>query len=1559
MFGLKQVVIKKVTILRWKVNIWLVLLVTLGLVFSLIYTSYLLITKIKQILAFNDTINTWTLSVGTSNAFTFDTNFVTVGSSGAQPIVNANKIINPSFDSNVNSWTVSAVGGSTTPTGWVVVPGNATFGTSDFLAMKYEAKCVGTSTPGVGLTGPADTTYKVYRDDGAATTANNCTAANGRAIASLASGYPIAYINLSEANTRCGSVAMGVGASAHLITSNEWMTVARDAEAQNSNWSLGVGGSGYLYAGHNDNRPATALQASTNDAYRAAFTDIGGTTEAQTSATNTASGQSGTTGNQVRTFNLSNNSVIWDIAGNVWEWNNQIQTTAVDTTAGWVAWDHANIAVGARALYGPSNTAYLTAQGMGQVYGGAIGNGFIRGGRWSNTSIASAFSLLLDSSPSTRDINVGFRCASDPVAISQSFSSSVFRGAAGANLVAIGPLTDAKLIQSINVGNTATYDFSVYVYDNTASEIGATITSDIAQLYYNGATILTTYTNGGNGWWKLTGSVTGVNAERDFGVLIKSGKTVAVDDFTLSRTGIYSIYTTSAYSNNSLSNWDSFTASVGATNDAGVVYQICADDGSVCESNIGTTATTWQYWNGSAWTVATDLTNNANSASVINQNINTFTTTSKKISVKAIMSFGGSDIPKIGSFTVGLTTDITPPGNISTISMKKNVSAGTTLAANSWTNDSGPYFSWNQAVDNVGGVGIKGYCLYLSNGDADPSLETETSSLLPGNTSLDSVHISSANTQCGGGSGFLVSTLNIDFNTQSSPGSGVYKYRGASWLTTSGTPYYLYIKAVDNAGNIADDPNISFYFKFDNTPPTNPSYISLPGDYVSTKTATFLWASSGADGPKDEGQSGIAGLQYRIGVGGTWYGSNHTGTQGIDDLLVNNGNYTTVSDPDFASIAEGSNIIYLRTWDVAGNVTTSYVSSALKINTQSPSKPTNLGVGPTDSVTNSYAFTWEDPVSVTGQTSKLTFCYSINTLPTAISCSFTAAAVHELTADAFATQPGVNTLYLVARDESGNINYDNYESVTFTYSGSAPGIPRNVDVADISIKATSNWKLTLSWEAPSNIGAGIANYKIYRSIGNTACSTDMTAYTFMGTTAGTSFSDVSLTQKYYYYCIKACDSANNCSAASTTVNKYPTGKYYTSASLTSGPTVSSITTKKAVITWSTDRASDSKVSYGTGSNSYFTEEPSNSSQVTDHTINLNNLSPGTTYYYKAKWTDGDGNTGTSEEKTFTTAAAPTVKDVTAKNIGLAGAIIQFTAKDASKVKIYYGMTTSFGGVKEISTSTSETVYTSELTDLTDGTKYYYKINKYDSDGSEYEGDTYIFETLPRPKISTVRLEQVANTAQTTIRVSWNTNTEVSSIVTYYPEDNTADSRDEVKVALEKGSHSMIVRGLLPQTNYILVVKGRDKLGNEAISESQRFTTATDTRPPSVVDLKVLGGTIPPVGFAAGEVKAQLIITWNTDELATSQVEFGEGTGVNYGQKSQEDGNLTTNHTVILSNLTPSQVYHLRAISKDSAKNEAKSIDTVTIAPKATKSALDLVIKNLSEAFNFMNTIRLP
>ncbi|MDO9028668.1 MAG: fibronectin type III domain-containing protein, partial [Candidatus Roizmanbacteria bacterium] len=1141
------------------------------------------------------------------------------------------------------------------------------------------------------------------------------------------------------------------------------------------------------------------------------------------------------------------------------------------------------------------------------------------------------FTLYLGSAPSNSGDSIGFRCASAPVAISQSYSSSSGR-AGGGNTITIGLYSDAKLTQSINVGDTSTYDFSTYVYDSTSGNAGGTVSSSIAQLYYNGATITTTYTDAGSGWWKLSGALTSANASREFGLLVKTGKTIITDDFTLSKQGTYSVYTTSAYTNAQVSSWDSFTASVTATGNSSVGYQICLDDGSACSYSSGSR---WQYYTGGAWTDATDATQTNTAAQLTQAAMQALSVTSQKISVKAVMSFGGSDIPAISSIQIGLTTDTTPPTtNASAIAMTKS-NGGTSISSNGWTNGSSPYFSWTAGADNPGGSGLKGYCLYLG---TDSTGNPATAKGLLGTSP-----VSTTGTTCQ----FIISTNSIDFVTSS--------YHGDPWLTSSNSSYYLNIKAVDVAGSVFSASSAQFQFRFDNTVPGNPSYLSLPGDWIATKSASLLWSSSGTDGPTDT-NSDIAGLQYRIGSSGTWYGDSHTGTQDSTDLLSNDGTYSTVQNPDFTNLSEGSNIIYLRTWDNAGNVSTSYISGALKINTTSPSAPRNLAVSPSDNTTNSYSFTWDDPSAFTGQASNLKFCYTVNTVPTSTNCNYTASGANTLTADAFATQPGTNTLYLAAKDEAENINYDSYTSVTFTYSGSAPGIPRNVDVSDISIKSTSNWKLAASWDAPTSVGAGVTSYKIYRSTTNTTCSANLSSFTQIGTSAGTSYSDTGLSQVAYYYCVKACDSASNCSAVSSTVTKTPTGKYFTAASLTSGPTSGSITTKKATITWSTDRGSDSKVAFGTSSGSYGTDEVSNSSQVTSHTINLTNLKAGTTYYYKAKWTDEDGNTGTSDEKTFATDTAPTVKDVAAKNIGLSGAIIQFTSKGSSKVKIYYGTTTSFGGSKEVSTSTTETTYTSELTGLNDGTKYYYKLNTFDSESGEYEGTILDFTTLPRPKISSVRIQEVKGTAQPTILVSWSTNTEVSSIVTYYPERKPADARDEVNISLTSGEHKLFIKGLFPQTNYILVVKGRDKIGNEATSDTQRVTTATDTRPPQIINVKIEGGVIPVVGSPGQESSAQLVVSWDTDEPSTSQVEFGEGTGETYSQKTQEDSNLTTNHLVVISNLTPSKVYHLRAMARDKAGNVGKSIDSVTITPKSTLSALDLVVGNLSEVFGFLGNI---
>jgi hypothetical protein len=854
--------------------------------------------------------------------------------------------------------------------------------------------------------------------------------------------------------------------------------------------------------------------------------------------------------------------------------------------------------------------------------------------------------------------------------------------------------------------------------------------------------------------------------------------------------------------------------------------------------------------------------------------------------------------------------DETAPTNPNSISGYDSSEQSTALTSGDWAKYETPYFIWTGAADQAGSAGyaqgVAGYYVYLGTDEtADPK-------------------------------------------TAGSPQAAA-EYTASN--LSSGETYYLRIRAYDEEGNIADEIWNAFTYKYDGSEPENPAALFASNLYQSSvENFTVTWPDTGANAASDA-NSDVKGYQYRIGDTGTWYGSNHSGEEDCSDIITTS-SYTL--DEDFDSLATGENTFYLRTWDNACNVSTTYVTAILKYDATAPGAPQNLAVDPSTNTENSFAFSWEAPVTYRGEESSLEYCYTVNTVPSEANCTWTSSV--SLTAGPYATQPDTNTFYVMAKDEAG-YNYDSYTSINFTANTTAPSLPRSMDVSDISIKATSNWKLAVSWEAPESVGAGVETYKVYRSTTDADCSSDMSSFSFLGTTAGTSYTDTGLEQETYYYCTKACDSANKCSAVSSTVSGYPDGKYTTAASLTSGPSTGSITTKKATITWTTDRNSNSKIQYGTSSGSYFDEEVSNSTQTTDHSIALNNLTAGQTYYYKAKWTDEDGNTGTSEEKTFSTDPPPTVKDVSASNIGISSSIVDFTVKDASKVKIYYGETTSFGGVKEVSTSTLETSYTVKLSGLKDGTKYYYKINTFDTENEEYEGTILDFATLPRPEVSSVRIQQVRNTAQPAVLVSWQSNTEVSSIVTYYPEKDSASARDQVNVALVKGKHEMIIRGLKPETEYILIVKGRDKIGNEAQSDAQRFTTATDTRPPQISEVTVEGKAIPPSQTAGQTSQAQLVVSWNTDELSTSQVEFGEGTGTNYPQKTQLDSNMTYNHLVVISNLTPSKVYHLRALSQDEAGNLSQSVDTVTIAPKATDNALNLVITNLQEAFGFLKGVR--
>ncbi len=138
--------------------------------------------------------------------------------------------------------------------------------------------------------------------------------------------------------------------------------------------------------------------------------------------------------------------------------------------------------------------------------------------------------------------------------------------------------TNADVVQSVNVGNTQNYYLSAYAYTN-----GSAVTSSDVELFYNGATVPTTYTSVGSGWYQLTGTVAGANTARNYGVQIKSGKTVYIDNTSLkasSGTLTSSIFGTGTGSNGTDYGTVTFSATTPANTTASVKVRT-SDDSSM------------------------------------------------------------------------------------------------------------------------------------------------------------------------------------------------------------------------------------------------------------------------------------------------------------------------------------------------------------------------------------------------------------------------------------------------------------------------------------------------------------------------------------------------------------------------------------------------------------------------------------------------------------------------------------------------------------------------------------------------------------------------------------------------------------------------------------------------------------------------------------------------------------------------------------------------------------------------------------------------------------------
>jgi hypothetical protein len=897
--------------------------------------------------------------------------------------------------------------------------------------------------------------------------------------------------------------------------------------------------------------------------------------------------------------------------------------------------------------------------------------------------------------------------------------------------------------------------------------------------------------------------------------------------------------------------------------------------------------------------------------------------------------------PEFLNLSIGFSaSDQTPPtDNAHTIYL------GNSRDKDDWLNFE-PTVIWSAGADDAEGNGLEGYCISLEEVEvtgASTNLDPKYDAGI-----LEGIDDGVNNDGCP----YIVAGVSIDFST----------VEGLTLQT--GKRYYFSIKAVDLAGNVwegisAEYQNLA-WFRYDDTRPENVMYISTPStDFGNINDMFFNWPITGSSQATDS-DSGILGWQYAINdiSNENWEGTeahpklgiNYIPLEGLEEGVLN------LSTQRDGILPVGNNAIYFRAIDNAGNVST-YVTGGINYGGAAPEFPAESVVTITPEVSESNEFSLSWPEAVPGDGDEIeSYYYMINTQPPSSLSTLRDNNNRYIPTDSTSISSGklvgavkgTNNVYVVAVDNKDNYSPTRAIHGTFELNSTLPDPPQAVSTADLSIKASELWRTALTWEEPVYKGNGDLTYIIERS-------GDNTTWVEIARTSGLSYTDIVPESKTYYYKVASIDTSNESVADpsySTTVELFPKGRYEEPPEIISNPVITDITTRYAKVTWVTDRVSDSKVQLGVSSNTYFQDEMYRSDQVTNHEIELTNLSPGTQYYFRVKWTDEDGNTGVSKESVFQTKPAPVVENVQVDSVGLNYAIFKLTTTGATKARIVYGLTNNYGGSQEINTSTASSEYSIMLTELQDGTDYHYKIILTDEEGFEYESfEDHVFTTPPRPQVSNVQIQEKKGVPTPTIEVFWESNIAVNSIVRY---SSNGKSLDKVDMELIEGEHTMEIEGLDPDSEYQLTVEGVDAMGNRAVSDVYAFTTATDTRPPEISSIKSEGDIQSSDVQNDRSRSAQLIISWKTDEPSTSQVLYGEGASSDgYPYSTQTDSQMRYEHVMIVSNLSPSKVYHFKVVSKDSAGNVGESGSVTSITPKSTDTVMESVLGSLGRIFNFL------
>ncbi|NDK07611.1 hypothetical protein EOM39_00015 [Candidatus Gracilibacteria bacterium] len=295
------------------------------------------------------------------------------------------------------------------PEGFIRVPGNPEFNQPGFCVMKYEATYEDATVPNLAI----------------ACAGGACNSANyliGKVPVSKPLLYPVGNLRQSEAIDACKSIGEGY----HLITNNEWMTIARNIESQGGNWTGNSVGNGSIFRGLGGDESNTSISPGCKGSDSQGFYSSGFRIAAPLNQDTTKWGSNkGSDCDSKRQHILSNGEIIWDISGNMWDYvnggnsldglNNTVNGSICTVNSRLEYTTCIFVSPYSYSNQGPKTLNLNTSNGIGVVSGnGTAGSIFIRGSSDNNDTVLgtrNGIYTLFARSPIQAHPIVGFRCA--------------------------------------------------------------------------------------------------------------------------------------------------------------------------------------------------------------------------------------------------------------------------------------------------------------------------------------------------------------------------------------------------------------------------------------------------------------------------------------------------------------------------------------------------------------------------------------------------------------------------------------------------------------------------------------------------------------------------------------------------------------------------------------------------------------------------------------------------------------------------------------------------------------------------------------------------------------------------------------------------------------------------------------------------------------------------------------------------------------------------------------------------------------------------------------------